>query len=124
MADLLPPELSWHCFQYLEWTTIAQIWDNSGVGHNIVPDFLMTIIADTTGIGYGSDRFNQLMETYGWELVNTPVPPPLDWVWTTSKPMWFEIGAIYDAEGDADWNLCRVLTGEWALGAGWPSPLP
>jgi hypothetical protein len=78
MADLLPPSYCWHCLHYLEWTTVAVIWDNSGVGHNTVPDFLMTTMATATGIGYGSERFNQLMETYGWVLVNTPVPPPLD----------------------------------------------
>jgi hypothetical protein len=101
MADLLPPSYCWHCLHYLEWTTIAVIWDNSGVGHNTVPDFLMTTMATATGIGYNS-------------------PPPLDWVWTTSKPMWFEIGDQYEAEGDADWNLCEPFIGAWFKGAGWP----
>lgn len=122
--NVLAPDLSWHCFHYLEWTTLAVIWDNSGVGHNTVPDFLMTTMATSTGIGYNSERFILLMETWGWTLVNTPAPPPLDWVWTTSLPAWWELGAIYEAEGDADWNLCRVFTGLWAKGAGWPDPLP
>lgn len=124
MAEVLPADLSWHCFHYLEWTTIAVIWDNSGVGHNTVPDFLMTTMATATGIGYGSDRFNQLMKTWGWELVQTPAPPPLDWVWTTSKPWWWEIGAIYEAEGDANWDLCLIFNGPWSQGGAWPTRWP
>lgn len=120
MADLLEAPYCWHCLNYLEWTTIAQVWDNSGVAHDTVPDFLMTTIATATGIGYGSERFQQLMATYGWELINTPFPPPLDWVWTTSKPLWWEIGAQYEEEGDADWNDCIPFTGLWFKGAGWP----
>lgn len=120
MADLLPPSYCWHCLNYLEWTTIAVVWDNSGVGHNTVPDFLMTTMATATGIGYNSDRFIALMATYGWTLENTPFPPPLDWVWTTSSPMWFEIGAQYESEGDADWNECEPFIGLWFKGAGWP----
>lgn len=121
---ILPADLSWHCFHYLEWTTIAQVWDNSGITHDVVPDFLMTVIATATGIGYGSERFAQLMATYGWELENTPFPPPLDWVWTTSSSAWFEIGAIYEDVGDADWDLCLVFAGPWAQGAGWPERWP
>jgi hypothetical protein len=120
MTDLLPPSFCWHCLHYLEWTSIAVIWDNSGVGHDTVPDFLMTTMMTATGIGYNSPRFLQLMETYGWTLVNTPAPPPLDWVWTTSKPMWWEIGEQYEAEADADWNLCEPFIGAWFKGAGWP----
>lgn len=120
MSLLLPPSHCWHCLHYLEWTTIAAMWDNSGVGHDTIPDFLMTTMATATGIGYNSERFTNLMQTYGWELINVPFPPPLDWIWVTAAPQWFEIGAQFDSEGDADWNLCRPFTGEWFKGAGWP----
>ena len=124
MAGLLPPPLCWHCLHHTEWTTIALVWDNSGVAHDTVPDFLMTTMATATGIGYGSERFQALMNTYGWELVNTPFPPPLDWVWTTSKPLWWEIGAQYEEEGDANWDLCEVFNGPWSQGGAWPTRWP
>lgn len=124
MAELLSPELCWHCLHYYEWTTIALMWDNSGVGHNTIPDVTMTVIATSTGIGYNSERMLQLMATYRFELQNTPFPPPLDWVWVTSHPIWFEIGAQYEAAGDADWDLCRIWNGPWSQGGGWPTRWP
>lgn len=124
MAILLPPPLCWHCLHYLEWTTIAVMWDNSGIGHDTIPDVLMTTMATATGIGYGSERFEALTKTYGWELTSQPLPPPFDWVWVTAAPQWWEIGAQYEAEGDADWDDCAIWAGPWAQGAGWPTRWP
>ena len=118
------PEFCWHCQHHIEWVTIEQCWDNSGVTHTNIPDATMTLICVVSGIGYESERHLILMAALGIVKTETGLPPPLDIVWFAGNDWWWHLGAIYDGVGDPDWDECEFFLFPGAQGAGWPVRWP
>lgn len=114
----------WNCLNYLEWQTIASMWDASDPLHNAVHDLAVQFAAAVSGIGYKSDRFYVLMNGLGFLEVTTGLPFPFDHYWDGMNTMWYELGAQYDAEGAADDDECEFWKFPGSQGGDWPTRWP
>lgn len=100
------------------------IRDVSAPLYTTAPDVVVEAAAVLSGIGYETDRFWACMNTWGFEKLTSPAPPPLDVIWVTSSSLWFELtGQIADG-GAADWDNCAIMKFPGFQGGAWPVRWP
>lgn len=124
MALLLPRSKCWECFAYQEWFLLQAIRDTSFPLYTSCPDVVVQPAALLSGIGYKSERFYACMNTYGFVETTLPIPPPLDVVWLTSEPIWFELVDQINEGGPPDWDDCAIMKFPGFQGGAWPRRWP
>jgi len=98
--------------------------DTSAPAYTTCPDVVVEAAAILSGIGYESERFTACMLTFGWVKTTTPFPPPLDVVWVTSEPHWFQLVEQINDGGAPDYDNCAIFKFPGFQGAAWPIRWP